>query len=155
MSKSARPPKNVATGAEAEALRKQLEERNKVLFGVPDDFDEKKLQRRNLPRILRPSDVPMGGVVAGEIMAIVDSPVSTIKGKLIQIRHKSGEEFLLPCTGVIRQALAPGREKDEAALKKQLEAEVGKNIFCKRLPDQLSTKYKKDMFMFDVFTSKK
>lgn len=141
----------VLTPEEREAQVKAMS----VLFTAPEGFNEEKLQRRNLPRMVRPNDVPIGAIVSGEILAIVDSPVSTIKGKLLHLKHHTGQEFLMPCTGVIRQALAPGREKDEAALKKTLEGEVGKLFYAKRLDNATSSKYKKDMFMFDVYTSKK
>ncbi len=115
-------------------------------------IDESKFKRRNMPQMVKPGDVPMGGIVSGLIVDIVDSPVSTVKGKLIWIRHENGTEFTFPCTGVIRNALAPG--KDGADLDKALRAEIGNLIMAKRVPDKQSAKYKKNMFMFDVFTAK-
>lgn len=132
-----------------------------AIFTAPTGFDESKLVRRNMPRMVKPGDVPIGAVVSGEIIAIVDSPVSTIKGKLLHLKHESGAEFVFPCTGVIRQALAPGRYdgKDEAEndkkLTQALEKEIGKNFYAKRQPDGTSTKFKKSMFVFDVFTTAK
>jgi len=110
-----------------------------------------KMVRRNAPPMVKPSDVPIGSAISGEIVAILESPVSTVKGKLLWLRHESGAEYTFPCTGVIRNALAPGceAEKLEAALKK----EIGKQFVAKRLDDKQSAKYKKAMFMFDVFTS--
>lgn len=122
---------------------------------VPADKlpDEAKIVRRNMPAMIRPADVPVGSMISGVIVAIVDSPVSTIKGKLLHLRHESGTEYTFPCTGVIRNALAPGKKDKE--LDAALEKEVGKTLFAKRLPNKTSQQYKKDMFMFDVFTSAK
>jgi len=94
-----------------------------------------------------------GGIISGEILKIVPSPVSTIKGKLLWLRHESGKEFLFPCTGVIRSALAPGLrgEDDSKELQSVLEKEVGKQFFVRRTGSRPS-KYKKEMFMFDVYT---
>lgn len=123
------------------------------LFGSPSKLDESKLVRRNLPPMVKPGDVPVDGVVTGEIVKIVDSMVTTVKGKLLWLRHESGTEFLFPCTGVIRNALVPGVKDDGAELKKALEKEIGKTFVAKRLPDKTSNKFKKNMFMFDVFTN--
>jgi len=112
-----------------------------------------KLERRNMPQMVKPGDVPMNGIISGEILKVVDSPVSTVKGKLLWLRHDSGAEFTFPCTGVIRNALAPG--KDGKELDAALEKEIGKTFYAKRTPDKQSAKYKKSMFMFDVFTSSK
>ncbi len=121
-----------------------------ALFANNPGVDIGKLERRNMPQMIKPGDVPMGGIVSGEIIKIVNSPVSTVKGKLLWLKHSSGTEFTFPCTGVIRNALAPGLEgKDVDAA---LQAEVGKLFFAKRTMDKQSQKYKKNMFMFDVFT---
>jgi hypothetical protein len=111
------------------------------------------LKRRNMPTMITPGNVPVGAVISGEIVDIVDSPVSTIKGKLLHLRHESGQEYTFPCTGVIRNALAPGKKDDEAdaALRK----EIGKKFYAQRLADKPNTKYKKTMYMFDVYTSDK
>jgi hypothetical protein len=111
------------------------------------------LVRRNMPTMVKPGEIPVGTTISGEIVAFVDSPVSTVKGKLIWLRHQNGTEFTLPCTGVIRNALVPG--KDGAELEKALEKEVGKMFYATRTPDKQNSKYKKSMFMFDVFTSAK
>jgi len=124
-----------------------------ALFQTKDTAKLDKLERRNMPAMVKPGDVPMDGVVSGEIMKIVESPVTTIKGKLLWLRHESGQEFTFPCTGVIRNALAPGVDGEK--LDKALQAEVGKMFYAKRAPDRQNTKYKKAMFMFDVFTSAK
>lgn len=121
------------------------------IFNLPAGFEKSKAIRRNLPRILKPATIPIDGAVSGVIKAIVDSPSSTVKGFLLHIQHESGEEFLFPCTGTVRQALAPGREKDSKELKAQLEKEVGKTIVAIRKESIHSDKYDKDMFVFDVF----
>lgn len=107
--------------------------------------------RRNLPMLIKPGDVPVGGFVRGEIVKIVNSPVSTIKGLLLWLRNSEGIEFVFPCTGVIRSALAPGIE-DKEELRAALEKEVGNSLIARRQPSKQSDKYKKEMFMFDVFT---
>lgn len=101
-----------------------------------------KLKRRNRPPLVKPAACPIGGAVTGEIINVVPSPKADIKGELLWLRHASGLEFLFPVTGVIKQALDPDLKK-----------EIGKQFFARRLPDGLSGKYKKAMFMFDVFTS--
>lgn len=111
------------------------------------------LKRRNMPTMILPADVPINSVISGEIMAIVDSPVSTIKGKLLHLKHESGQEFTFPCTGVIRNALAPGKKDDEAD--KALAKEIGKLFYAQRLADKPNKQYKKNMYMFDVYTSDK
>lgn len=129
-----------------------------TLFGAPAENSaiEKlmaKAERRNLPQMVKPGEVPLGGIVSGEIVRVVDSPVSTVKGKLLWLRHESGQEFLFPCTGVVRNALAPGVEAGKE-LQAALEKEIGKTFIAKRLPSKTSNKYKKEMYMFDVFTVK-
>jgi hypothetical protein len=110
-----------------------------------------KMERRNMPAMFKPGDVPVGGAVVGEIIKFLASPVSTIKGNLVWLRHNSGQEFTFPVTGVIRNALAPGVKDDDEKLMETLDKEIGKILICKRLPDK-SSKYAKSMFMFDVFT---
>lgn len=125
-----------------------------ALFATGDAaaaVDLSKFKRRNMPQMVKPGDVPIGGVITAEIMDIVDSPVSTVKGKLLWLKTASGQEFTFPCTGVIRNALAPG--KDGAELEKTLKTFIGKTLVAKRNQDKTSQKYKKSMFMFDVFTN--
>lgn len=130
-----------------------------TLFAGSADMAGKlnKLERRNLPPMFKPGDVPIGGLVSGKIVKFVNSPVSTIKGKLIWLEHETGKEFTFPCTGVIRSALAPGVTANGDALDKALEKEVGKMFYALRLDDSVSFKYDKagkKMFVFDVRTSK-
>lgn len=111
-----------------------------------------KAERRNMPQMIKPGDVPMDGIVTGKIIKIVDSPVTTVKGKLLWLQHEGGQEFTFPVTGVIRNALCPGVEEKE--LRAALEKEIGKTFIAKRLPGKISGKFKKEMFMFDVYTVK-
>lgn len=129
------------------------------LFGTPAGGSIEKLignaERRNLPQMVKPGEVPLDGIVSGEILKIVDSPVSTVKGKLLWLRHESGSEFLFPCTGTIRAALASGIPAENGKeLQAALEKEIGKIFIAKRMPSKTSAKYKKEMFMFDVYTVK-
>lgn len=131
-----------------------------ALFTEGTALDEyRNVTRRNLPQMIKPEEVPVGSAVTGEIVKIVNSPVSTIKGKLLWMRHKNGTEFLFPCTGVIRSALAPGVTNDEDdKLVKALEKEVGKIMVAQRLADKVTTKFDKKgkrMFVFDVYTADK
>lgn len=121
----------------------------------PAGVDESKFVRRNAPPMVKPGDVPVGQTITGTIVSVLDSPVSTVKGKLLWLRHESGTEYTFPCTGVIRNALCPGvKSEDGKELTAALEKFVGKGFAAKRLPDKQSSKFKKNMFMFDVFTTK-
>lgn len=115
------------------------------------EVDLSKMKRRNMPQMVKPGDVPVGSVIQAEIVDVVDSPVSTVKGKLLWLRAPNGQEFTFPCTGVIRNALAPG--KDDKEVKEVLEKLKGKTLVLKRTADKQSAKFKKSMFMFDVFTN--
>jgi translation elongation factor EF-G len=133
-----------------------------ALFQAPANMpDVSKLKRRSLPKLVKPDEVPVGGVVSGEILDVCKSPSSTVKGLVLHLRHASGQEFTFPATGTIRQALAPGTKNDDDKLMDILKKEVGKAFFAKRLEDGTTTKYSgkgegpKRMFQFDVFTSEK
>ena len=116
-------------------------------------IDSGEIERRNLPPMTKPGDCPIGGVLIGEIIRLVNSPTTAVKGKLLWLRLENGAEITFPLTGTIRSALAPGREGDE--IETAIEKEVGKILVLKRLEDKQSDKYKKSMFMFDVFTMSK
>lgn len=126
-----------------------------ALFNAPAGM-EKKLVRRNLPQLVKPDQVPVGGLVSGVILKIVEQASKTGDAMFsLWLRHESGAEFLFPVGGVIRNALLPGVDrKDVAAIKKGLTAEVGAMFAAKRLDDKQSESFKKKMFVFDVFTSK-
>lgn len=117
---------------------------------APGEVDLSRFKRRNMPQMVKPGDVPVGAVITATIVDVVDSPVSTIKGKLLWL-ETNGQEFTFPLTGVIRNALVQGKADKEAeeAIKKL----IGKTIVLKRSPDRTSSKYKKSMFMFDVYTN--
>lgn len=132
-------------------------------------LDETKLERLNLPRLLKPEQVPVWSretpvTLQATIHKVVKSPNSTIKGFVLWLITPSGLEITFPCTGVIRSALAPGIkvddsndaafEKTTAKLEQALNAHVGKTLFLKRTSNQMNSKYKKEMFMFDVFVGK-
>ena len=132
-------------------------------------LDETKLERLNLPRLLKPDQVPVWTkenpvTLQGKIHKVVWSPNSTIKGFVLWLITPGGAEITFPCTGVVRSALAPGMkiddsnarsvEESKASLQAALEKHVGKTLFLKRTANQMNSKYKKDMFMFDVFVGK-
>lgn len=125
-----------------------------ALFAKPPEGHGAKLVRRNMPMLVKPDSVPVGGAVTGEIIQVCKSPVSTVKGFLLWLKHDSGQEFTFPCTGVIRNALAPGVTGDKELLA-ELEKEVGKKFVAVRQENKPNAKYKKEMFMFDVFTTAK
>lgn len=109
----------------------------------------RKMERRNLPMLVLPKDVPVGGAVEAEIIKIVESPgIKKDKGEKVQrcmwLKHETGKEFLFPITGVIGAALSEAPED-----------EIGKIITIVRTPDRMSGKYKKPMFVFEVYTSVK
>lgn len=106
------------------------------------------LERRNLPPMIKPGDIPVGGAIQGTIVKFVESPSEEIKGRLIWLNYK-GIDFCVPCTGSIRNAFAPGKKDDDASLDAILAKEVGKFMWARRLPDKPS-KFKKSMFVFDV-----
>lgn len=110
------------------------------------------LTRRNLPPMLKPSDIPVGAAIQGEIIKFVQSPSPEIKGRLIWLKFR-GQEFTFPCTGSVRNAFAPGLKDDSKELDGVLAKEVGNYFYAKRGLDKPS-KYKKNMFMFDVRTGK-
>ena len=129
------------------------------------------LKRLNLPRMIKATDadgenIPVDGIVAGIIVDVVPSPVSTIKGSLLWLHlvdfgedgtpMANGREITFPAVGVVRAALAPGVESDagkdngqDKARKAMLEHK-GKLIVLQRQPDKMNSKYKKAMGMWDV-----
>src|SRR5229473_8059828 len=70
-----------------------------ALFSQPTKTDVTKMERVNMPQMIKPDAVPVGGCISGTIIAIVNSPVSTVKGKLLWLRHENGTEYTFPCTG--------------------------------------------------------
>lgn len=127
-----------------------------ALFNAPGSITLSNSQRLNMPAMLKPKDFPIDAVLQGEIVKIVDSPVTTVKGKLLWLRLAGGKEITFPCTGVVRSALAPGVEADDKkALQAALDKHVGKVLSLKRGIDGSSTKYNRSVFMFEVFLSDK
>lgn len=116
----------------------------------------KKSDRLNFPVMLKPADFPLDAVLQGEIVKIVDSPVTTIKGKLLWLKLAGDKEITFPCTGVVRSALAPGIDADDKkGLQAALDKHIGKVLTLKRSLDGRSKKYDRNVFMFDVFLSDK
>jgi hypothetical protein len=132
------------------------------------------LKRLNLPRMVKAVDadgenIPVDGIIAGIIVDVVPSPVSTIKGSLLWLHlvdfdedgspRANGREITFPAVGVVRAALAPGVESDkgkdngeEKSREKMLEFK-GHLILLQRQPDKMNSKYKKAMGMWDVRVS--
>lgn len=127
-----------------------------ALFQAPAAMpDLTKAERLTLPTLFVPKDVPVGGIVCGEIVKFMKSPVTTVKGLVMWLKNPNGQEFTFPVTGVIRSALAPDVDADNKdVLLKALAVHVGKTIYAKRTESKLSKKYDKDTFMFDVYLVK-
>jgi hypothetical protein len=129
---------------------------SKGMLALLAPTNQAKLVRRNIPTLVKPGDVPVGSAISGEIMGVLNSMTTAVKGKLLHLRHESGAEYTFPATGVIRQALAPGVTDEE--LTKELSKNIGKTFVAKRLEDKTTLKYSgkgeapKKMFVFDVFT---
>lgn len=113
-----------------------------------------KTVRLNKPAMIKPSDIPVGQQISGKVLDVCDSMVTTVKGKLLHLQHENGTEYMFPATGVIRNALAPGirgdDDKDSKALVAALKEYIGQTLIFRRLDNKTSSKFKKEMFMFDV-----
>jgi hypothetical protein len=124
-----------------------------AMFAARVDVNKKSMKRLNLPQLIKPDYIPVGGQISGKILAILDSPVSTIKGKLLHLETKAGE-FCFPVTGAIRSALAPGVKDDDIKLREKLEKYVGQYLYAERGMNKPS-KFGRDLFTFEVYTSDK
>lgn len=119
------------------------------IFQTTMEVDTKQFNRKNVPQILKAADMPVGGGFQAEIVSVVDSPVSTIKGKLIWLKTAAGQEFTFPLTGDVRNSLAPGKEGED--LEKALKPLVGKTLVVKRAADKAGSQ--KKIVKLDVFTN--
>lgn len=124
------------------------------------ELAEKDFERLNLPTMVKPDQVPVWTpespkVLRGTLVKVCDSPNASIKGKLLWLKLRNGTEITLPCTGVIRNALAPGIKDDSEKLDAALDKFVGLELVFRRTPDKQNSKFKKNMFMFDVLVAKK
>jgi len=124
-----------------------------AMFAPRADINKKNLKRLNLPQMIKPDYIPVGGQISGKILAILDSPVSTIKGKLLHLETAAGE-FCFPITGAIRSALAPGVKDDDIKLRGVLEKYIGQHLLAERGMNKPS-KFGRDLFTFEVYTSEK
>lgn len=111
----------------------------------------KGVKKLTLPPMLPPDQIPVKGIVSGVIIALaasISGRADMRESKLIHLRHESGQEFLLPMTGVIKKAIG-GNEG--------VEKNIGKTLIIVRAPDGETTKYgkpgepAKKVFMFDVY----
>lgn len=128
------------------------------------------MKRRNLPQMIKAveqdhTNIPVGGTVAGVIIDVCKSPVSTVKGSLLWLHlvkfddkgekaEKTSVEITFPATGVIRNALAPGVDGEENARKVMLELK-GHLFIAVRQANKANKQYGKEMTMWDVRTSAK
>jgi len=114
-----------------------------------------KMKRRNIPQIVKPADIPIGSTITGTILDVLRSPKASVKGVLLHMSDGKGNEYSLPVTGSIRQALVPGVKRDTQfdEIKKLLTPEIGRKFAATRLEDGFSDEFKKNMYRFDVFTA--
>lgn len=109
-----------------------------------------KMKRRSRPQLVKPDAIPIGGVIAGKILAFLPSFKKTIKGELLHLVDDTGKEFYFPVTAQIAGAFGATDGKNVSAeVKKE---ETGKQFVARRLADQMSAKWKKNMYVFEVFT---
>lgn len=125
--------------------------------------DEKDLERLNLPPMLDVKLIPVGVTVSGVLVKLVENFTGRDdmrKARLLHLKKTTpaGDvEFLMPLTGVIRNAFKPlldcdPNNKDDYTLKPEA---IGKTYFFKRLPDGIAKKFGgKTMFQFDVLFTK-
>ena len=99
-------------------------------------------------RLVKPSDVPVGAGFRAKITGFkknITGQENMREAICMALTHANGDDFLFPVSGVIRKSLVNSDGKlDEKSL-------TGKEIIIKRQPDGMSGKYKKTMFMFDVY----
>lgn len=121
-----------------------------------------KMTRLNLPGLVKPDVIPIGGILSAIIVKAVKSPVSTIKGCVLWLHlvkvdgdtiTKTGTEITFPCTGVIRNALLPGVDGEKEVIA-GINEFAGCLFVAKRTEDKPS-KFKNAMFMFECFRSEK
>ena len=153
------------------------------LFAQADELAKEMAgaERLNLPEMVNFKQMPIGMTVSGVVVKLVENftgKKDMRKARLIQCQHKSGAEFLLPLTGVIKNALksflieseelraaavkaAKGDKKELAEIELldfyTLSPElVGRTLFITRRNDSTSKKYgDKPMLMFDVLIGKR
>ena len=119
-----------------------------------------KLERLNLPPMLNLKEVPVKSTISGVIIKLVENFTGREdmrKARLLHLKHASGTEFLLPLSGVIKNALKPfivedTKDKESYTLKPEI---IGRTLYVTRQHDGTSKKFGgKTMFMFDVLLSK-
>lgn len=124
-----------------------------ALFSKPTEVQLDSSKRLNMPVMMKQKDFPVGAILQGEIVKVVDSTVTTVKGKLLWLRLADGTEITFQCTGDVRSALAPDAgAEDKPALQKALEKHVGKMLTLKRGVDNGNTR---SNYSFEVFIADK
>ena len=123
---------------------------------IPDDAE-----KLNLPAMVDLKVVPVGVTISGEVVRLVENFTGREdmrKARLLYMTHASGTEFLLPVTGVIKNALKTfiTEDKDDEEVYTLKPEIIGRTLYVTRQPDAPSKKYGgKPMFMFDVRLAKK
>lgn len=127
---------------------------NPMLAGMTVEKMPENLEKLTLPPMLDLKTVTVGTVFSGRIIKMVENftgKADMRKARLMHLQHSSGMEFLLPLTGVIRNAfkdyIKVGKD-DTETISPEL---VGKTAYFQRLPDGSAKKYGGTrMFQFDI-----
>lgn len=102
------------------------------------------MKKKGGARFVKPGEIPVGKMITGVIDDVLPSFNSRIKGKLLALKQPNGDIVRFPITGVIGNAIGENPV-----------GEIGKFFMAVRQPDQKSSKYGKNMFMFEVLLSDK
>ncbi len=142
---------------------------NKVELAPPSDFlveqmpAKDKLVKLNLPSLLKPSTIPVGATISGQVVRLIQNFTGDKKMKkscVLELYHpRTDRSFLFPLTGTVRKAFlqyleVEGEDDDEnqvTKLKSGKDGLVGKTVFITRREDGQAKKYGGNkMFNFDV-----
>jgi len=101
-------------------------------------------EQASLPPIVKPREMPIGGVLFGIITGIMDSPIAEYKNRVLQLTRWTDKlRFCFPITAVIAGALGKtAKEQDN---------KIGMRVIIKKTGTKPSKKGKKDTNMFEVF----
>jgi hypothetical protein len=136
--------------------------------------DAESLQTISTPPLVKPTIVPVGVTISGEVVQLVQnfsgsSETSMRESLVLHLKHSEGKEFYFPVTGTIKRGMgaaqlityAEEEGKDEKGKKVTFQKAVlaagvvGRRMFFTRQPDGQAKKFGgKPMFMFDVKITK-
>jgi hypothetical protein len=100
-------------------------------------------EEASLPPIVKPREMPVGGILFGIITGIMDSPIAEYKNRVLQLTRWTDKlKYCFPITAVISGALGKTeQEQDE---------KIGMRIMIEKTGTKPSKKGKKDTNMFRV-----